>query len=95
MLVAIAFLCLSTSIDCKHEAITRAVVGQGSTPIGCLMDGQAGAAANAALAHGDNYRLVIVCQRRPIEAITAPNSIPAPAQLRRQPLRRASAGVVE
>jgi len=64
MLIAIAFLCSIHATDCEREATVRAIVGQGSTPIGCLIDGQAGAAANAALAHGADERVVIVCRRR-------------------------------
>jgi hypothetical protein len=64
VLIAVAFLCLSNAVDCPREAVSRAVVGEGATPSGCLMDGLTGAAANAALAHGDDYRLVIVCRRK-------------------------------
>lgn len=64
MLTAFAFLCLTTSADCEREATARAIVGEGLTPPGCLMDGYAGAAANAALSPEDGYRLVIVCRRR-------------------------------
>jgi hypothetical protein len=64
MLVAIAFLCLSKASDCEREAVARAVVGRGVTPSGCLMVGYAGAAANAALAPGDGYRLVVTCRRQ-------------------------------
>ena len=64
MLIAIAFLCAASASDCEREAVARAVVGQGPTPIGCLIDGAAGAAANAALAHGRDYRLVIACRRK-------------------------------
>jgi hypothetical protein len=71
VLIAIAFLCLSNAVDCPAEAVARAVVGQGVTPNGCLMDGLAGAAANAALAHGDDYRLVIVCRRKALGSALA------------------------
>jgi hypothetical protein len=64
MLVAIAFLCLTTANDCEREAVVRAVVGQGLTPTGCLMDGAAGVAANPTLAAEDGYRVVIACRRR-------------------------------
>jgi len=64
MLIAIAFLCAASAADCEREAIARAVVGQGTTPWGCLFDGAAGAAANAALGHGPDYRLVIACRRK-------------------------------
>ena len=64
MLVAIAFLCAVSASDCEREAIARAVVGQGPTPTGCLIDGAAGAAANSALAHDSDYRLVIACRRK-------------------------------
>jgi hypothetical protein len=49
------------------------VVGQGATPASCLMDGMFGAAANAALAHGDDYRLVIICRRRSPASTLAPS----------------------
>lgn len=71
MLVAFAFLCLTTAADCEREAVARAVVGQGLTPNGCLMDGMAGAAANEALAHTGDYRLVIACRRK-TAAVSAP-----------------------
>ena len=64
MLVAIAFLCAASALDCEREAVSRAVVGQGATPGGCLIDGASGAAANAALRHGDGYRIVIACRRK-------------------------------
>ena len=64
MLIAWAFVCSIHAADCEREATVRAIVGQGATPIGCLIDGQAGAAANAALAHGTHERVVIACQRR-------------------------------
>jgi hypothetical protein len=64
MLVAIAFLCLVTAEDCERDAVARAVVGQGTTPIGCLMDGQAGAAANVALEPSNGPRLVIAWKPR-------------------------------
>lgn len=76
MLVAFAFLCLTTAADCEREALARAVVGQGLTPNGCLMDGMAGAAANEALAHSDGYRLVIACRRKAAVA-DAPGATPA------------------
>jgi hypothetical protein len=63
MLIAIAFICLSSAADCEREAVVRAIVGEGATPNGCLIDGAAGAAANAELAPSDNYRLVIACRR--------------------------------
>jgi hypothetical protein len=63
MLIAIAFLCLSSATDCEREAVVRAIVGEGATPSGCLMDGAAGAAANVELAPGDGYRLIIACRR--------------------------------
>lgn len=62
VLVAYAFLCLASASDCEREAIIKAVVGQGVTPIACLVDGQAGA-ANMALAAGDGERVVIACRR--------------------------------
>ncbi|HLW90543.1 MAG TPA: hypothetical protein VKS78_04485, partial [Roseiarcus sp.] len=64
MLIAIAFLCVANAADCERDAVVRAVVGQGVTPAGCLIDGEAGAAANGALAHGADYRIVIACRRR-------------------------------
>jgi hypothetical protein len=64
MLIAIAFLCAANAGDCEREALVRAVVGEGATPIGCLIDGEAGAAGNIALAHGDDYRIVIACRRQ-------------------------------
>ena len=64
MLIAWAFLCAVSASDCEHEASARAIVGQGATPIGCLMDGQAGAAANEALRPGQGERVVIVCRRK-------------------------------
>jgi hypothetical protein len=68
MLIAIAFLCLSSAVDCENEAIVRAIVGEGATPNGCLIDGAAGAAANPELAPSDSYRLVIACRRPGAEA---------------------------
>jgi hypothetical protein len=70
MLIAIAFLCLSSADDCEREAVVRAVVGGGATPSGCLMDGAAGAAANVALAPDEGYRLVIACRRSDSVAAT-------------------------
>jgi hypothetical protein len=64
MLIAIAFLCAANAVNCEREAVARAIVGQGATPIGCLIDGEAGAAGNIALAHGEDYRVVIACRRR-------------------------------
>jgi hypothetical protein len=64
MLVAIAIVCAAQALDCERDAVTRAVVGQGITPIACLIDGEAGAAANAALAPSDGLRIVIACRRR-------------------------------
>ena len=64
MLVAIAFLCAASAADCEREAVARAIVGEGATPIGCLIDGEAGASANSALTLGEDYRIVIVCRRR-------------------------------
>jgi hypothetical protein len=54
---------LTSAGDCEREVVTRAVVGEGANPTGCLMDGTAGAAVNAELAPGEGYRLVIVCKR--------------------------------
>ena len=65
MLTAFAFLCSISAADCEREAVARAIVGQGATPMGCLLDGQAGAAANIALAPGDDFKLVIACRRAP------------------------------
>jgi len=64
MLIAWAFLCSIHATDCEREATVRAIVGQGAMPIGCLMDGQAGAAGNEALAHGTHERVVIRCRRK-------------------------------
>lgn len=64
MLVAWAFLCAISASNCEHSASIRAIVGQGSTPIGCLMDGQAGAANNDALRPGDGEKIVIACRRK-------------------------------
>jgi hypothetical protein len=64
VLIAWAFLCAVTASDCEREALARAIVGQGSTPIGCLMDGNAGAANNAALTPDAEHRLVIACRRK-------------------------------
>lgn len=64
MLTAWAFLCSITAADCEREAVVRAVVGQGVTPIGCLADGQAGAAANEAFAPDAEHRVVIACRRK-------------------------------
>ena len=64
MLVAIAFLCGVAASDCERDAIARAIVGQGSTAAGCLIDGAAGAAGNEALSHGPGYRTVIACRRK-------------------------------
>jgi hypothetical protein len=66
MLIAFAFLCSIHAADCEREASVRAIVGQGVTPTGCLMDGAAGAAANGALAHGPGERVVIACRRKGI-----------------------------
>jgi hypothetical protein len=64
MLIAIAFLCAANAVDCEREAAVRAVVGQGATPAGCLLNGAAGAAANSALAPGRDFRVVIACRRK-------------------------------
>jgi hypothetical protein len=64
MLIAIAFLCSMSAGDCERDATARAVVGEGVTPSGCLMDGFAGAAANAALTPDMNHRLIIRCVRK-------------------------------
>lgn len=64
MLIAWAFLCAVTASDCEREATVRAIVGQGATPVGCLMDGAEGAAANEALTHGEGERVVIACRRK-------------------------------
>jgi len=63
MLIALAFLCAVDAADCERQAVARAIVGQGLTPAACLMDGAAGAAANAALAPGSEFRLEIACRR--------------------------------
>ena len=62
MLTAWAFLCAVTAADCEREAVVRAIVGQGLTPIACLVDGQSGAAANEALAPDAGHRVVIACR---------------------------------
>jgi hypothetical protein len=67
MLTAFAFLCAisaTDAADCERQAVARAVVGQGETPSGCLMDGYAGAAANEALATDADHKLVVACRRR-------------------------------
>ena len=63
MLIAWAFLCAITASDCEREASIRAIVGQGVTPVGCLADGQSGAAAQGIEA-GDGERVVIACRRK-------------------------------
>lgn len=63
MLTAFAFICAAAASDCEREALARVIVGQGMTPIGCLSDGQAGAAANAALVIRPGERIVIACRR--------------------------------
>lgn len=64
MLTAWAFLCAISASDCEHSASIRAIVGQGLTPIGCLMDGEMGAANNDALRPGEGERVVIACRHR-------------------------------
>ena len=64
MLIAIAFLCATNALDCEREAVSRAVVGEGATPSGCLIDGAAGVVANDALRHGGDLRIVIACRRK-------------------------------
>ena len=64
VLIAWAFMCSITATDCEREAVVRATVGQGATPIACLMDGQQGAAGNVAFEHDEKWRVVIACRRR-------------------------------
>lgn len=64
MLVAIAFLCAVSAADCEREAVVRAVVGQGATPVGCLIDGMAGVAANQAFALDEKFRVEVACRRK-------------------------------
>ena len=63
MLIAWTFLCAITAADCEREATSRAIVGQGATPAGCLLDGQQGAAAFGMIA-GEGERVVITCRRK-------------------------------
>ena len=63
MLTAFAFICSLAAADCEREAISRAIVGQGATPAGCLLDGQQGAAAFGLIA-GEGERVVIACRRK-------------------------------
>ena len=64
MLIAIAFLCSIHATDCEREATVRAIVGQGATPVGCLIDGWQGVAANRALDHGPAETIIMACRRK-------------------------------
>jgi hypothetical protein len=62
MLIAWAFICSISAINCEDEAMIKAVVGKGNTPISCLTDGQEGA-ANSGIFAEDGERLIIRCKR--------------------------------
>ena len=66
MLIAVAFFCLVTAQDCEREAVVRATVGQGTTPMGCLLEGQQGAAASGLFEAREGYTLRIRCLPKPV-----------------------------
>ena len=67
MLIAVAFFCLTTAQDCEREAVVRAIVGQGATPMGCLVDGQQGAAASGLFDAREGYTLHIRCLPKSVD----------------------------